>query len=236
MSEWYEKEKQRILSLPIEPADWTTSLVTDIALKRKHYACKNNYKTLESIPSVPDIGTNKISVWRGDITRLEVDAIVNAANEGLLGGGGIDEAIHKAAGPLLQRECALLDLCMTGDTKITKGYRLPAKFVLHTVGPYLNEKQEPQLDLLKSCYTTILKRCEEYDIRSVAICSISTGFYGHPKPLASQVAVDTVMDWLNSSPYAAKMDRIVFCLWTKADDTLYIEKLKENYAKNNKQL
>jgi len=167
-------------------------------------------------------------VWTGDITRLEVDAIVNAANEGLLGGGGIDEAIHKAAGPLLQRECALLGLCATGDTKITKGYKLPAKYVLHTVGPYLNDNNEPQLDLLKSCYTTILKRCEEYDLRSVAICSISTGFYGHPKPLASKIAVDTVMEWLNNASHAHKMERIVFCLWTKGDDQLYIERLKEH--------
>jgi O-acetyl-ADP-ribose deacetylase (regulator of RNase III) len=135
---------------------------------------------------------------------FELDAIVNSANEGLLGGGGIDEAIHKAAGPLLQRECASL------NTLITKGYKLPATYVIHTTGPYLDENDKPQWDTLKRCYVGCLSLVEKYRLRSIALPPISSGFYGHPKVDCADVAVSTVLEWLSSNQYGQQIDTVVF--------------------------
>ncbi len=139
----------------------------------------------------------KIEVLKGDITKLNVDAIVNAANRTLLGGGGVDGAIHRAAGKELLAECRTLNGCETGQSKITKGYNLPAKYVIHTVGPvwYGGSKNEPEL--LKSCYTTALNLAKGNNIKTIAFPAISCGVYHFPIDKACKIAYDTVNEFIN---------------------------------------
>ena len=139
-----------------------------------------------------------IEVLQGDITKLEVNAIVNAANKSLLGGGGVDGTIHRAAGRSLLEECKTLNGCETGQSKITKGYNLPAKYVIHTVGPVWSGGNKQERELLKSCYYTALELAREYNIKTIAFPSISCGVYRFPIEEACKIAISTVKEYLNN--------------------------------------
>ena len=140
----------------------------------------------------------KIQVLQGDITKLSVDAIVNAANRSLLGGGGVDGAIHRAAGPELLAECQTLNGCDTGEAKITRGYKLKAKHVIHTVGPVYSGKPK-DAELLGNCYRNSLDLVMQNNVHSIAFPAISTGVYGYPKREAAEIAIRTIQEWLNAN-------------------------------------
>ena len=141
----------------------------------------------------------EIQVLKGDITKLKVDAIVNAANTSLLGGGGVDDAIHRAAGKELVEECRTLNGCKTGQSKITKGYNLPAKYVIHTVGPVWHGGNKKERELLKSCYETALNLAKENGIKTLAFPSISCGIYHFPLEEACKIATDTVKEFISQN-------------------------------------
>ncbi|MHC5114000.1 MAG: O-acetyl-ADP-ribose deacetylase [Planctomycetota bacterium] len=158
---------------------------------------------------------------QADITTLDVDAIVNAANSSLLGGGGVDGAIHRAAGPELLHECRLLGGCPTGEARITGGHRLPARYVIHTVGPVWNGGAEREPELLASCYRGAIGLAVRHEASSIAFPCISTGVYGYPPELAADVAVTTVREAVGASD---AIDEVTFCCFS-ADDLELYEKL-----------
>lgn len=166
--------------------------------------------------------TSRMAVVEGDITRLAVDAVVNAANSSLLGGGGVDGAIHRAAGPELLAECRTLGGCPTGQARITRGYRLPARHVIHTVGPVYRDGRYGEPELLASCYRSSLELAREAGVRTIAFPCISTGVYGYPHEAACHIAVDTVAAWLLGSDLP---EHVVFCCFGANDADLYRRRL-----------
>lgn len=156
-----------------------------------------------------------IKVVQGDITALKVDAIVNAANSTLLGGGGVDGAIHRAAGPELKSYCAKLGGCPTGQAKITPGFKLPAKYVIHTVGPVWHGGKSQEATLLANCYRNSLELALKNGVKTIAFPSISTGAYGYPKEEAAKIAVAVMREYEN------KFDEIVACCFSAGDKALY---------------
>ena len=161
---------------------------------------------------------NRFEIITADITTLAVDAIVNAANSTLLGGGGVDGAIHQAAGKELLEECRTLGGCKTGQAKMTKGYRLPAKFVIHTVGPIWHGGEEGEDELLRSCYRSCLELAERSGCRSVAFCCISTGEFHFPNRLAAQIAVETVRAYRQEQTNPME---VIFNVFRDQDHAIY---------------
>ncbi len=165
---------------------------------------------------------NRIDLIQGDITRLAVDAIVNAANSSLLGGGGVDGAIHRAAGPQLLEECRTLNGCPTGDAKITRGYRLPAKHVIHAVGPRYRDGRHGEAELLASAYRRSLEIALEHGVKSIAFPNISTGIYGYPKEEAAEIAIREVKNFLEKHP---EIEKVIFVTFDTENYRIYREKL-----------
>ncbi|XP_037667716.1 ADP-ribose glycohydrolase MACROD2 isoform X5 [Choloepus didactylus] len=224
----WREEKERLLKMTLEE-------------RRKEYV--RDYVPLNTIPSWKEEMkgksqndeentqekkslSEKVSLYRGDITLLEVDAIVNAANASLLGGGGVDGCIHRAAGPCLLAECRNLNGCDTGHAKITCGYDLPAKYVIHTVGPIARGHiSGSHKEDLANCYKSSLKLVKENNIRSVAFPCISTGIYGFPNEPAAVIALGTIKEWLTKNHH--EVDRIIFCVFLEVDFKIYKKKISE---------
>lgn len=156
-----------------------------------------------------------IRVLRADITTLAVDAVVNAANESLLGGGGVDGAIHRAAGPELLAYCRTLNGCPTGEARITPGFRLPAKWIIHTVGPVWQGGRHGEAELLAGCYRNSLALAKQQGVRTIAFPSISTGVYGYPKDAAARIAIRVMRE------FGSEFEEIIACCFSEADVALY---------------
>ncbi|XP_014355517.1 macro domain-containing protein CT2219 [Papilio machaon] len=224
-------EKNRVLNLPLQEKRKlyrTSEYITleDIytwskyAKENEHIKTKlrteddlNEFKKFQINPAKNAHLAEKVSIFKGDITKLEIDAIVNAANSRLKAGGGVDGAIHRAAGPLLQDECNSLGGCPTGQAKATSGYDLPAKYVIHTVGP-----QDGSESKLQSCYEHCLALKSECHFKSIAFPCISTGIYGFPNRLAAHIALRTVRKYLESDD---NMQRVIFCTFMPTDVDIY---------------
>ncbi|XP_068571049.1 ADP-ribose glycohydrolase MACROD1 isoform X1 [Cebidichthys violaceus] len=231
----------RKVNLNSAEGDWkeTKDSLLSLSVKdrRQHYRT-TNFVSLEDVSVwTPTAGASektlyqrnekldqKISLYSGDITKLEVDAIVNAANKTLLGGGGVDGAIHRAAGPMLKKECASLHGCETGEAKITCGYGLPAKYVIHTVGPIAQGGVgEEEKKALRLCYKNSLTTATKNAARSVAFPCISTGVYGYPPEQAVHEALATVREYLDE--HHDELDRVIFCVFLPKDKELYLQTL-----------
>jgi O-acetyl-ADP-ribose deacetylase (regulator of RNase III) len=166
----------------------------------------------------------RLKIVQADITTLHVDAIVNAANSSLLGGGGVDGAIHRAAGPELLAECRTLGGCRTGEAKMTRGYRLPARYVIHTVGPIWQGGQQHEEELLANCYRNALALAQQHGIKSIAFPSISTGVYGFPLQRACRIALGAMMDFLDQDQ---AVERIIAVCYSRSDYDQYVAAQRE---------
>ena len=164
---------------------------------------------------------SRLNVCTGDITRLEVDAVVNAANSSLLGGGGVDGAIHRAAGPELLALTRTLGGCPTGEARITPGFRLPARWIIHTVGPVWHGGDRGEPELLRNAYLSSLRLARENGVRRIAFPAISTGVYGYPKLPAARIAVESALEM------AEHFDSIVFCAYSESDAEIYRQVIEE---------
>ncbi|XP_047207825.1 ADP-ribose glycohydrolase MACROD2 [Girardinichthys multiradiatus] len=232
--------------------DWKTEkerlLRLDREERRKEY--RKNFTHLDNIPTWREENGSKnkeddekvltggggpgdkVSLYKGDITVLEVDAIVNAANTSLLGGGGVDGCIHKSAGSCLYDECHSLNGCDTGKAKITCGYDLPARYVIHTVGPVARgHVGEKEITDLTSCYKNSLDLVKEHDLRTVAFPCISTGIYGYPNEPAADIALKTVKQWIEDNP--DKITRVIFCVFLETDFAIYKKKMAILFEDND---
>ncbi|MDJ0593124.1 MAG: O-acetyl-ADP-ribose deacetylase [Pleurocapsa sp. MO_226.B13] len=170
--------------------------------------------------------SDRLEIVLGDITKLKVDAIVNAANSSLLGGGGVDGAIHRAAGSELVLECRMLGGCKTGDAKLTKGYRLPATYIIHTVGPVWHGGKNQEAELLARCYRRSIQIAINNKIRSLAFPCISTGVYRFPKTIAAEIAIETCKQEQQSN----NCPKIIFCCFGREDYQLYQQILQRSLA------
>ncbi|XP_054239538.1 ADP-ribose glycohydrolase MACROD2 [Indicator indicator] len=228
----WREEKERLLKMTLEERRKEYS--------REYVALKNIPTWMEDLKSKSESDgenakedlqgkkslSDKVSLYRGDITLLEVDAIVNAANSSLLGGGGVDGCIHRAAGPCLVAECRNLSGCETGQAKITCGYELPAKYVIHTVGPIARgHLTDTHKENLASCYKSSLKLAKENNIKSIAFPCISTGIYGFPNEPAAVIALNTIKEWLSKNHN--EVDRIIFCVFLEVDYKIFKKKMGE---------
>ncbi|KAL6480462.1 hypothetical protein MHYP_G00114950 [Metynnis hypsauchen] len=235
------------LDLDSEDTDWekAKNLFLSMSLEERRKKYNTAHISLDDVPvwnhsgaavdnppfQADDELSQKISLFRGDITKLEIDAIVNAANKTLLGGGGVDGAIHRGAGPLLKKECSTLGRCETGEAKITGAYHLPAKYVIHTVGPIAHGSVgKKEKEALSNCYYNCLHTAAENKLRTVAFPCISTGVYGYPPEQAVEVALETVRKYLEK--HHAQMDRVIFCVFLKSDEELYKNRLPAYFPKD----
>ncbi len=176
------------------------------------------------------LNMNRIEIVQGDITKLHVDAIVNAANNSLLGGGGVDGAIHRAAGPELLIECISLKGCATGAAKITKGYKLPAKYIIHTVGPIWHGGLQGEDELLINCYLNSIKLASEYHLKSIAFPAISTGVYRFPIERATEIALITTVNFLKNNK---DIEKVIFACFSTRDLQVYQKNLSKILNQNN---
>ncbi|XP_027696107.1 ADP-ribose glycohydrolase MACROD2 isoform X2 [Vombatus ursinus] len=230
----WKEEKERLLKMTLEERrkEYVRNYVAlkDIPSWKEEMKSKsqNDEESAQEVSQVKKSLSEKVSLYRGDITLLETDAIVNAANASLLGGGGVDGCIHRAAGPCLVAECRNLSGCETGQAKITCGYDLPAKYVIHTVGPiargHINDSHKEDL---ANCYKSSLKLAKENNIRSIAFPCISTGIYGFPNEPAAIIALTTIKEWLNRNHH--EMDRIIFCVFLEVDFKIFKKKMSEYF-------
>jgi O-acetyl-ADP-ribose deacetylase (regulator of RNase III) len=165
----------------------------------------------------------RLEILKANIVTLDVDAIVNAANSSLLGGGGVDGAIHRAAGRELLEECASLNGCRTGEAKITEGYRLKARHVIHTVGPVYRDGKHHEAELLANCYSNSLKLAAEHDLKTIAFPAISTGVYGYPKREATRIALTECIKFLDEQP---QFEKIIAVCFSDDDFAIYKEELE----------
>ncbi|XP_060086829.1 ADP-ribose glycohydrolase MACROD2 [Heteronotia binoei] len=230
----WREEKERLLKMTLEERrkEYLREYVAlkDIPtwMEETNKNQNDEENTKESLPVKRNL-SEKVSLYRGDITLLEIDAIVNAANSSLLGGGGVDGCIHRAAGPCLVAECRNLSGCETGQAKVTCGYDLPAKYVIHTVGPIARGHiSDTHKEDLASCYKSSLKLAKENLIRSIAFPCISTGIYGFPNEPAAVIALTTIKEWLSKNNH--EMDRVIFCVFLEVDYKIYKKKMNEFFS------
>ncbi|KAH9177397.1 A1pp-domain-containing protein [Lactarius sanguifluus] len=171
---------------------------------------------------------DRVSIYRGDITHVQVDAIVNAANNGLLGGGGVDGAIHRAAGPKLLKECRTLGGCPTGEARITAGYNLPAKHVIHAVGPVYHPKSKRAPLQLAGCYRISLELALQHGLKHIAFPAISTGIYSYPIEGAARVALGEIRKFLDTDE-AKEFERVIFVVFSEEDEAVYLGLIPEYF-------